>query len=119
MKTVRVIVIALVAIVFSISSCASGSGKANVVANTTDTINVSGNCDMCKARIEKAALVDGVSKAEWSKETKLLTIVYDSAKVTNNSIQKNIAAVGHDTRMFKADEKAFNELPDCCKYKND
>jgi copper chaperone CopZ len=63
----------------------------------TEQFKVSGNCEMCKARIEKAAKVDGVSKAEWNVKTKVLTIVYNPAKVSSETIQKKIAAVGHDT----------------------
>ena len=37
----------------------------------TEKFKVYGNCSMCEKRIEKAALaVDGVSKADWDKETK-------------------------------------------------
>jgi periplasmic mercuric ion binding protein len=83
----------------------------------TETIKVLGKCDMCKTRIEKAAKMEGVIKAEWSDETKLLTLEYDPSKVNSDDIQKKIAAVGHDTEKFKADDKAYKSLPGCCKYR--
>lgn len=86
-------------------------------ANKTETIKVSGNCESCKARIEKAAKVAGVAKADWSDKTKVLTLVYDPSKVKSDDVQKKIAAVGHDTPKYKATAAAYNALPGCCKYR--
>lgn len=117
MKTHYFIVIAVVAILISINSNAQSKANSKIDALKTETIKVSGNCEMCKARIEKAAKLDGVSKAEWSDETKLLTLIYDTAKVKSDDILKKIAAAGHDSEKFKADNKAYNRLPGCCKYR--
>ncbi|MEI8113921.1 MAG: cation transporter [Bacteroidia bacterium] len=111
MKTVKIIIIAILAIVIT-SNVYSQSSTIK-----TETIKVSGNCDMCKARIEKAAKVDGVSKAEWNKETKLLAVTYDPAKTNSDAIGKKVAAAGHDTEKTKADAKAYDKLPSCCKYR--
>lgn len=86
-------------------------------ANKTTSIKVSGNCESCKARIEKAAKVAGVAKADWSEKTKVLTLVYDPAKVKADDVEKKIAAVGHDTPKFKATTAVYNALPGCCKYR--
>lgn len=86
-------------------------------ATKTESIKVSGNCESCKTRIEKAAKVSGVAKAEWSEKTKVLTLVYDPAKVKSDDVQKKIAAVGHDTPKFKATSTVYNALPGCCKYR--
>lgn len=82
----------------------------------TETIKVWGNCESCKQRIEKAAKTDGVTRAVWDIKTKMLTLTYDPHKTTSEKIQKQIAAVGHDTEKFKADDKAYANLPGCCKY---
>jgi copper chaperone CopZ len=86
-------------------------------ATKTESIKVSGNCESCKARIEKTAKVDGVTKADWSDKTKILTMVYDPAKVKSDDVQKKIAAVGHDTPKYKATTAVYNALPGCCKYR--
>ncbi len=86
-------------------------------ANKTENIKVSGNCESCKTRIEKAAKINGVVKAEWSEKTKVLTLVYDPAKVKSDDVQKKIAAVGHDTPKYKATTAVYNALPGCCKYR--
>jgi periplasmic mercuric ion binding protein len=86
-------------------------------ATKTETIKVAGNCETCKARIEKAAKVDGVTKADWSTKTKVLTLVYNPSKVKSDDVQKKIAAVGHDTPKYKATAAVYNALPGCCKYR--
>ena len=86
-------------------------------ANKTETIKVPGNCELCKARIEKAAKVTGVAKADWSEKTKVLTLTYDPTKVKGDDVQRKIAAAGHDTPKFKATTAVYNALPGCCKYR--
>jgi len=117
MKTIKIIITAILAILIGISSYAQMKDNSKIAATKTETIKVSGNCDQCKARIEKAAKIDGVTKAEWNKDSKVLTLVYNPAKVKSDDVQKKIAAAGHDTEKFKADDKAYNGLPGCCQYR--
>lgn len=86
-------------------------------ANKTESFKVYGNCEMCKARIEKAAKsVDGVSVADWNVETKMLALTFDDSKTDVNKVQEAIAKVGHDTDMHKATDEAYNKVSGCCKY---
>lgn len=82
----------------------------------TEKFKVYGNCEMCKKRIEKAATVDGVTKADWNVETKFMTVTYNASKTDTAAIQKKIAAVGHDTEKQKAADAVYNKLPGCCQY---
>ena len=83
----------------------------------TETVKVYGNCGMCKTRIEKAAKsVDGVSKAKWDQKAKEITVTYDPAVTNLEDIEKEIAAVGHDTADVRAKDETYNELHSCCKY---
>ena len=118
MKTVKIIIIALFSVVLGSNSYAQTTdhSKMDMATIKTETIKVWGNCETCQARIEKAAKADGVSKASWDKDTKLLTLVYDPSKVKSDEIQKKIAAVGHDTEKFKAEDKVYAKLPGCCQY---
>jgi mercuric ion binding protein len=117
MKSIRFIITALFAVLTSINLFARTHDQSQKATTKTESIKVSGNCELCKARIEKAAKVDGVSKAEWNQDTRMLTLVYNPKVVTNDAIQKKIASVGHDTEKFKADDKVYNSLPGCCKYR--
>ena len=98
---------------------AAGCTTANTAATTaTATLKVEGLCDMCKTRIEKTSKeIDGVTKAEWDRDTKILALEFDSAKTGLDSISKALAEVGHDTERDKADDLVYEELPACCKYR--
>lgn len=82
----------------------------------TTVFVVSGNCGMCKNRIEKAATVAGVVSATWNAEDQKLTVVYDPQKVKIEAIQAKVAAAGHDTETVKATDKAYKALHGCCQY---
>ncbi|MFP4018041.1 MAG: heavy-metal-associated domain-containing protein [Bacteroidales bacterium] len=84
------------------------------------SFKVDGVCGMCENRIEKAAKnVDGVKKADWSKESHMLTIHYKKDKVEMKDVHKKIAEAGHDTSEMKADDDTYASLPGCCKYRED
>lgn len=81
-------------------------------------LKVEGNCEQCKVRIEKAAMgVSGVSSAMWDAKQKVVHLNFDSGKTDLNKISKAIARVGHDTEKDKADNKVYDALPGCCKYR--
>ena len=117
MKTLKIFLIAVIALTVSATTFAKTTDHSKMVMTKTETIKVAGNCELCKTRIEKAAKVDGVAKADWSDKTKMLTLVYNPSKVRSIDIQKRIADVGHDTPLFRAEAKVYNALPSCCKYR--
>jgi hypothetical protein len=84
--------------------------------NTTESIPVSGNCGMCKSSIEKAAKKAGATAAEWDMDAKALKVSYSNSSTNTAKIQQAVAAVGYDTRDFKASDEAYNKLHACCKY---
>jgi len=116
MKSIRFIATAIMLIVSGVFAFTQTQKPSQMVATKTDTFKVWGNCDMCKARIEKAAKIDGVKKAEWNQETKILTLVYNPSVVKSDDILLKVAEVGHDTEKFKASDKVYKSLPGCCQY---
>ncbi len=107
MKQLLKFSVASLAIVFSTSVFAQAK---------TETFKVSGNCGSCKKHIEEAAKkVPGVTKAVWNKDTKVMTVAY-TGKTNVDAIEKKIASVGYDTPMYKADDKAYKALDECCQY---
>jgi mercuric ion binding protein len=117
MKTLKSISIAILAVLLNVNSFAQMTDHSKMAATKTETIKVSGNCDMCKTRIEKAAKIPGVIKANWDSKTQILALTYDPSKAKSDEVQKKIAAVGHDTPKFKADKKTYDALPGCCQYR--
>ena len=107
MKTQRFI--SLITVLFlSVSAFAQNA--------TTDNIPVSGNCGMCKKKIEGAAKEAGATSANWSEKTKVLTVSYDGGKTSNMLIQQAVAKSGYDTRDVKATSDQYKALPECCQY---
>ena len=88
-------------------------------ADSCGHFKVYGNCESCKARIEKAAKAAGAIKADWNVETKQIEISFDPAKNNADKIQQKIASVGHDTEKYQSLENAYNKLPGCCKYERE
>ena len=75
---------------------------------------------MCQSTIEKAASsVPGVAHAMWNKETKVFTMHFDKTKTSIEQVSKAIANSGYKTEFDKENESAYQELPECCKYKSE
>lgn len=93
--------------------------SAVVAQERTESVKVWGNCSMCKKRIEKAAKLDGVVKADWNADTKLMTVTYDETKTHLDKIQKAVAKVGHDTQKYRAETTVYEKLHACCQYERE
>lgn len=117
MKKLNVIFTLLFTILISASLNAQEETKKELVTPETATFEVLGSCGMCETRIEKAAKVEGVTEAEWNQDDNTLTVVYNPEITSKEIIQKSIAAVGHDTELFKAETVVYDALPGCCQYK--
>lgn len=85
--------------------------------NAKYSIEVNGNCEQCKKRIEKAAYsVVGVKSAVWDIETHNLDLILNEQKTTLLDVEKAIAKVGHDTKDVKAEDTIYEKLHSCCLY---
>lgn len=93
-------------------------GKANAQSSKAilKNISISGNCEMCKTRIEKAGQKKGNATVLWDGKSKTASITFDSSKQTIDDILKTIALAGYDNEKYLAPDEAYAKLPDCCKY---
>ena len=89
---------------------------ASFAQTKSETIQVAGECGMCKSTIETAAKKAGATHAVWNTETKLLSVKYASGKSSTQKIEKAVAAAGYDTPDFRATDAAYDKLHACCKY---
>ena len=103
----------IIAVFCAVISLTASAQKKNT---TTETFKVYGTCIQCKNRIENTLKDLGTYKATWSIETNLLTVTFDSTKLSKSKIQQKLASVGHDTEEFQADEITYKNLPKCCYY---
>jgi periplasmic mercuric ion binding protein len=135
MNTLKLFISVLLCILFNLSAVAQHNHSAmgsnsnmnmnmnmdkythmNMGPSKTETLKVWGKCELCKARIEKIAIANGAATADWNIKTKLLTVVYESGRSDIDYISDKLAKAGHDTGLKSARDKAYNALPDCCKY---
>lgn len=82
----------------------------------TETFKVWGNCEKCKATIEKAVSVDGVIEKNWSPESTLMTVKFDTTKITLDGIEQLVAKAGYDNDGYYGDDYAYGKLEACCQY---
>ena len=108
MKTLKIFSTVLICCAIATSSFAQKT--------KTETFKVSGNCGMCEAKIEKAAKSAGASYASWNKDTKVITVKYNSTSSNLAKIQQSIADAGYDNAGAKATNEAYNKLHACCQY---
>ena len=108
MNTPKILSIAVICLSMAFSSFSQ--------KNKAETIKVSGECGMCKKKIEKAAKDAGASYAVWNTQTKVLTVRYNSLSTNSAKIQRKIAGVGYDTPEIKATDQAYHKLDACCQY---
>jgi Cu(I)/Ag(I) efflux system membrane fusion protein len=94
-------------------------GNTQAIQNVMhETFEVSGNCGMCRDRIENAAnAIKGVLSASWDISTKKIQIEYNSSTITLDDVQKAIAEAGHDNGKYKASDEVYDKLPECCLYR--
>jgi hypothetical protein len=89
---------------------------AQIKNSKTEKVKISGNCGMCKTKIEKSGSVNNVCKINWNSDTKVATITYDATKTSKSEILKRISLVGYDNEMFTAPNDVYNNLHGCCQY---
>ncbi len=84
----------------------------------TDTVKIitTSLCSTCKKTIEhNLSFEKGIKKSIVNIDTKELTVIYDSKKTNPDKIRLALTKIGYDADSLKADPKAYNRLPDCCK----
>ena len=85
--------------------------------NAKYNIEVNGNCDLCKKRIEKASLsVKGVKSAVWDVDSHQLSLILNEEKCSVKDVKNAIAKVGHDADDVKATDTDYENLHHCCQY---
>jgi mercuric ion binding protein len=120
MKTLQKIslltfVLALFSFVQINAQTAPATTKTSVVK-----IKTSGECDMCKKKIEaEVGKMSGVKKAELDVDSKILTVEYNAKRTSPDKIRKALANIGYDADDVKANNRAQKELPACCRPKTD
>jgi copper chaperone CopZ len=78
-----------------------------------------GECKECNRSLEKQLMkLNGMESVEFIKKSKTLKIVYNPMYISETDIHHKIAEHGYDTKLVKATNQAYNDLLECCKYRN-
>lgn len=105
----------LIIVCILMSTIGMAQGKNKKVA-----FEVDGKCEMCKMRIEKAALdVPGVKFANWDIPSHELSLIIDERKTDHMKVKTALVSAGHDTKELKATQEAYDKIHPCCKYRED
>ncbi|MES2727542.1 MAG: DUF3347 domain-containing protein [Bacteroidota bacterium] len=108
MKTIlSIIIIGML----SITAC-----NASIKNASTQNVKVYGNCDICKANIEKAGSSSDSYKTIWNKDSKIAAITFDKEKTNLQAVLKQIALAGYDNEQYLAPTESYNKLLACCQY---
>ena len=83
---------------------------------TIAKIQTSAECDKCKKALEKAInRLDGIKSSNLDVESRVFTVKFKSDDISLEKIKSVINKTGYDADETKADPKAYDRLPDCCK----
>jgi len=85
--------------------------------DTTVVFKVFGTCEQCKQRIETVVKGKRVKSADWNVDSKLLSLVFNPTQISLNKIENRIVAAGHDLEHKKAKDAVYNDLPECCHFR--
>ncbi|HWY12607.1 MAG TPA: heavy-metal-associated domain-containing protein [Bacteroidia bacterium] len=88
----------------------------NRSATAEYSVHVWGNCEKCKATIEKSCDLKGVSEAVWNVDSKLLKLKLDTSQISLNTVLEAVAKAGYDNEKFYADDYSYGALQACCQY---
>lgn len=91
--------------------------EAHQIKQKKESFTVYGNCGMCERTIEGSLKdVDGVTLADWDKETDQMKVSFNPEVITLDAIKQKIADVGYDSETHRAKDEVYNSLPGCCQY---
>jgi copper chaperone CopZ len=73
-------------------------------------------CNMCVTKVKKVLnSITGVIQSEVSFDQKKAFVLLNTSSTDVDKIENMITSAGYDANNKKADEEAYNNLPECCK----
>jgi periplasmic mercuric ion binding protein len=111
MKTIQILIFVMSAMMLA------GNANAQATAKSADLkIKSSVVCGQCKDRVESGLVYEkGVKEVSVDLKTKEVTVKYNPSKTTPDEIRTALSKIGYDADNVKADPKAYEKLPACCK----
>ena len=108
MKNVIMIVFALMFVQFA-------NAQEKKAKYETVVIQTSAECGDCQERIANMLnYTKGVKFSELDIESKKLTVKFQPAKISLETIKQKLVELGYDADEMKANPEAQQKLPSCC-----
>ncbi|MEO9531588.1 MAG: heavy metal-associated domain-containing protein [Crocinitomicaceae bacterium] len=106
-------IFALLVLFMGVKSFAQSEPKSKT---QTVKFKTSAVCGECKERIEdKLNYTKGIVYAELDLDTKVLEVKFKTKTLNAEKIKYAVSLLGYDAGETPRNEKAFNELPKCCR----
>jgi mercuric ion binding protein len=78
---------------------------------------VAGVCGMCETTIEKTMDTKGVVTADYDLASNMLTVTYNSKKISEESLHKLLNEAGYDTEKSTCSDEQYKKVHGCCQYR--
>lgn len=102
---------------FSLGCSAQSQSRVDGIKNAKNVaVRIDGDCDMCKARIDKVGSVKGEATVVWDTDAKTALVTFDSTRTDLDAILQRVAHAGYDNERYLAPKEAYEKLPGCCQY---
>lgn len=105
----------VVMIVFAVMFVQFANAQEKKAKYETVVIQTSAECGDCQERIANMLnYTKGVKFSELDIESKKLTVKFQPAKISLETIKQNLVELGYDADEMKANPEAQQKLPSCC-----
>lgn len=111
MKTIKFVFALMIAFILAGGTMAQAGSKPVELKMKSSVV-----CGQCKDRVEGGlAFEKGVKMVNVDLKSKEVTVKYNPAKTTPDQLRTALSKLGYDADGVKADAKAYEKLPSCCK----
>ncbi len=105
----------VIMIVFAVMFVQFANAQEKKAKYETVVIQTSAECGDCQERIANMLnYTKGVKFSELDIESKKLTVKFQPAKISLETIKQKLVELGYDADEMKANPEAQQKLPSCC-----
>lgn len=105
----------VIMIVFAVMFVQFANAQEKKAKYETVVIQTSAECGDCQERITNMLnYTKGVKFSELDIESKKLTVKFQPAKISLETIKQKLVELGYDADEMKANPEAQQKLPSCC-----
>lgn len=105
----------VIMIVFAVMFVQFANAQEKKAKYETVVIQTSAECGDCEERIANMLnYTKGVKFSELDIESKKLTVKFQPAKISLETIKQKLVELGYDADEMKANPEAQQKLPSCC-----